>query len=114
MTPPATDRARIELLYFAGCPSHEQLLPTVQQLAAESGAAVELRRIETLEAAEHEHFLGSPTVRVNGADVDLTAHERTDFGLNCRIYRSVDVQSPLPPERWIRQALKRAHDLHLD
>jgi len=101
-----TDHPTIELLYFDGCPSHEHLLPAVEQLAAQNGAQVELRRVETLEAAERERFLGSPTVRVNGVDVDPTAADRNDFGLKCRIYRSAEGVSPLPPEHWIRTALE--------
>jgi hypothetical protein len=102
-----TDPPGIELLYFDGCPNHEQLLATVARLAAQSGAELRLQRVESPEAAERERFLGSPTVRVNGIDVDPGATERTDFGLNCRIYRSRAGQSPLPPEQWIRRALKR-------
>ena len=95
----------MELLYFVGCPHCLQLLPSVEQLAAESGAALHLRRVESPEAAERERFLGSPTVRVNGTDVDPTAPPRTDFGLTCRIYLTEAGPSPLPPERWIRAAL---------
>lgn len=43
-----TDRITIELLYFDGCPSHEELLPSVERLAAQSGASLQLRRVETL------------------------------------------------------------------
>ena len=95
----------IELLFFDGCPGHERLLPTVERLAEEAGAALRLRKVDTLELAESERFLGSPTVRVDGADVDPTASERKDFGLKCRIYRSDEGQSGVPPERWIRAAL---------
>jgi hypothetical protein len=96
----------IELLYFDGCPGHEQLLPTVERIAAENGARLQLRQVETPEAAARERFLGSPTVRFDGTDVDPTATERQDFGLKCRIYRSAEGVSPLPPERWIRAALE--------
>ena len=95
----------MELLYFDGCPGYRQLLPSVEQLAAESGATLQLRRVDSPEAAERERFLGSPTVRVNGTDVDPTARLRTDFGLSCRIYRTEAGSSPLPPERWMRAAL---------
>ena len=105
-TAPVTDQPTIELLYFVGCPSHEQLLPAIERLAAQSGATLRLRRVETPEAAERERFLGSPTVRVNGVDVDPGAPERTDLGLKCRIYRFDAGQSPLPPEWWIRAALE--------
>ena len=95
----------IELLYLEGCPGYRQLRPSVERLAAESGATLRLRRVASPEAAERERFLGSPTVRVNGTDVDLSAPQRTDFGLKCRIYRTEAGSSPLPPERWIRAAL---------
>lgn len=95
----------IELLYFDGCPNQARLLPTLEQIAEHSRAELRLRRVETPEDAQRERFLGSPTVRVNGVDVDPTAAKRGDFGIKCRIYRSADGVSPLPPERWIRAAL---------
>jgi hypothetical protein len=97
---------RVELLYFEGCPNHERLLPRLNELVA--GAGVELRRVESIEAAERERFLGSPTVRIDGVDVDPGAADRTDFGLKCRLYRSDEGTSGLPPERWIRDALAQA------
>jgi hypothetical protein len=97
---------RIELLFVVGCPGHERLLPRVRELAEHAGGDLVLRRIETAAEAERERFLGSPTVRVNGRDVDPDAADRTDFGLKCRIYRSDHRgQSQLPPEEWIRAAL---------
>jgi hypothetical protein len=95
----------VELLYFDGCPSHERLLPLVQRLAEQAGAQVTLRRIDSLDHAEAERFLGSPTVRVDGVDVDPGAAARADFGLKCRIYRHDGQQSATPPEAWIRAAL---------
>jgi hypothetical protein len=97
---------RVELLYFEGCPNHERLLPRLNELVA--GAGVELRRVESIEAAERERFLGSPTVRIDGVDVDPGAADRTDFGLKCRLYRSDEGTSGLPPERWIRDGLAHA------
>jgi hypothetical protein len=95
---------RVELLYFDGCPSHGRLLPTVRRLADEAGAELVLRRVETPEEAQAERFLGSPTVRVDGADVDPGAAGRTDYGIKCRIYRFDGEQSATPPETWIRSA----------
>jgi hypothetical protein len=97
----------LEVLYFDGCPSHEQLLPVVRELAAERGVEVTQRRIEDAVQAEQARFLGSPSVRVNGVDVEPGADERTDFGLKCRLYRSPDGQSGLPPQAWIRRALNQ-------
>jgi len=101
---------RVELLYFEGCPNHERLLPRLNELVAgaDPDAGVELRRVESIEAAERERFLGSPTVRIDGVDVDPGAADRTDFGLKCRLYRSDEGTSGLPPERWIRDGLAHA------
>src|SRR4051812_26690933 len=97
---------RVELLFLDGCSSYERLLPRVRKLAEEGGAELVLRCVETPEDAERERFLGSPTVRVDGRDVDPGVSERSDYGLKCRIYRSDELgQSPLPPEQWIRAAL---------
>jgi catechol 2,3-dioxygenase-like lactoylglutathione lyase family enzyme len=53
--------------------------------------------VEAPEAAQTERFLGSPTVRVDGRDVEPDAETRTDHGIKCRIYRSSDLgQSPVP------------------
>jgi hypothetical protein len=101
---------RVELLYFDGCPNYERLLPRLREMVAEVDPRgdVHLRRVESLEDADRERFLGSPTVRVDGDDVDDGAMERTDFGLKCRLYRTNEGLSPLPPETWIREALMRA------
>ena len=98
---------KVELLYFDGCPSHERLLPRLRELLneAQPGAEIELRRVERIGDAERERFLGSPTIRVDGSDVDPGARARQDFGLKCRLYRSNGETSPLPPEEWIRKAL---------
>lgn len=99
---------KIEILYFDGCPSHDALLPRLREVVSElaADADVELRRVETLDQAEEERFFGSPTVRVDGADIEPDAAERTDFGLGCRLYRSEDGTSGLPPEQWLRDAIE--------
>ncbi len=101
---------KVEVLYFEGCPSHEALLPRLRTVLAETGTAseVETRRIESPEAAEAERFLGSPTVRVDGADVEPGTERREDFGLKCRLFRTRERTSPVSPDKWIRSALERA------
>jgi len=98
---------RVEVLYVGGCPGYEQLLPSVRALAAQAGVEVVLRSIETPEAAEAERFLGSPTVKVDGRDVDPGAASRNDFGLKCRLYPAAEGGAHMPPERWIRDAFAR-------
>jgi hypothetical protein len=110
---------RIELLYFDGCPSYERFLPRLREVAAQAGVAdeVELRRVESQEAAVAERFLGSPTVRVDGVDVEPGARERCDFGLKCRLYTTTEGLRGTPPEDWVVEALGptgRTGDDHTD
>lgn len=98
---------KVELLFFDGCPSHERLQPRLEQLVRKAGVTnpVELRRVESVEAAQAERFLGSPTVRVNGRDIEPGADERDDFGLKCRLYRTDEGTTGVPPDDWITAAL---------
>lgn len=98
------------MLYFDGCPSHEALLPRLHELLGGEGACVEieLRKVTDDEAAQRERFLGSPTVRVDGRDIEPDAETRTDYGMKCRLYRNADGVSGQPPEEWLRAALSDA------
>lgn len=97
---------KIEVLYSDGCPRHQELLPTLRDLAAAHDAQLVQRRVETEADAHETRFLGSPTVRVDGRDVELAAHTRADFGLKCRVYRSPAGQSGVTPREWIEAALQ--------
>jgi hypothetical protein len=101
---------RIELLYFDGCPSYEMLLPRLRLLLERQGIdePVELRRVETLGAAEREGFLGSPTVRIDGEDIDPDAAMRSDFGIKCRLYRDADGARGTPSDAMVVRALERS------
>jgi hypothetical protein len=101
---------RIEVLYFDGCPNHEALLPRLRELLdeVEVNEEIHLRRIESLETAARERFLGSPTVRVDGCDVEPGAAERSDFGLKCRLYRTDLGLRGVPASRWVRDAIGAA------
>jgi hypothetical protein len=107
---PATARGpagQIEVLYFDGCPSTDTFLPRLRELLAHAGAEdrLELRRVETIEAAERERFLGSPSVRIDGRDIEPGADDRTDYGMNCRLYRTEGGMRGEPPEEWVLAAL---------
>ena len=101
---------RIEVLYFDGCPNQEALLSRLREMLARTGfsAEIHLRRIASDEAAQRERFLGSPTVRINGRDVEPEAERRTDYGLKCRLYRASTGLSGQPEEELLQASLHRA------
>jgi hypothetical protein len=101
---------KVELLYFDDCPSYERLRPRLEQLLQDTGVEqpLELLRVASEPEAVRERFLGSPTIRVDGADVEQGADARNDFGLKCRFYRGDGWQAPVPPDDWIVTAVGRA------
>jgi hypothetical protein len=98
----------IELLYFDGCPSHAAFLPRVHELLAQAGvnAPVHQRRVESDADAENQRFLGSPSLRVDGVDVDPGAATRTDYGLKCRLYATDRGLARAPPDAWVLAAVQ--------
>jgi len=101
---------RVELLWWQGCPSHEQALAELRDALVDLGhdpAIAEARQIESDEDAEREEFPGSPTIRVDGSD--LFKPGPTDVvGLSCRVYRLRDGRpSPTPDPQDLRDALAR-------
>lgn len=100
---------KVEVLYFDGCPNHEALLPHLRELLESSGAGadIELVRVEGLDAAERERFLGSPTVRVEGEDVEPGAGDRTDFGVKCRLFATPAGLRGMPADEWVLDAVQR-------
>lgn len=98
---------RIEILYFDGCPNHEAFVPHLRDLLARHNLVADVTntRVDSDEEAQHLGFLGSPTVRVNGRDVDPSAGTRTGYGVQCRLYRVHDGVTGTPPDAWILAAL---------
>jgi hypothetical protein len=100
----------VELLWWEGCPSTDEALADLRAAMAELGLdpdAVEIREIDTDETAERESFVGSPTIRVDGRDIQPPVDEPT--ALTCRVYRLRDGRySPTPDPDDLRDALKEA------
>ena len=96
---------RIEVFYFDGCPNHAPTVERVKQMAVALGVQekVEEIKVTSLDQAQQLRFLGSPTVRVNGVDIDPSARQRTNYGLSCRVYSGV---SGVPPDDLIMAALQ--------
>jgi hypothetical protein len=105
----ARERPFVEILFFAGCPNHVGAIELVERVSGSLGLDPEIRVLEVSdqEAAQRLRFLGSPTIRVGGRDVDPHWEERSDYALSCRVFRTEAGISGQPDERWVRQALLR-------
>jgi hypothetical protein len=100
----------VELLWWEGCPSWEQALSILREEMGALGldpGAVQVREVRTDTDAEQEGFVGSPTIRIDGRDVQPTDGEPA--GLTCRIYRLRDGRiSPLPDRADLHGKLAQA------
>ena len=103
-------RPLIEVLYIQDCPHYQGVLALVERVRAELGVDAELRTtlIGDQQAAERARFPGSPTIRVNGADIEPGGPPPGMSSLACRLYRDEGGLAGWPAERWIRDALLEA------
>ena len=100
---------KVSLLYSDGCPDWEQTLADVRNVLAEYhvDADVELIKVSSQQQAEKMEFLGSPTVRVEGMDVEPDILE-SGFNLECRLYWIDEDPVDRPPKEWIAAAVEVA------
>ena len=100
---------QVEVLYVDGCPNHDETLREVERVVDELGVTASVRsvRIADPEDAERHRFLGSPSVRVDGDDVEPGAETRGDYVLACRVYRTEAGYTGRPDADWMRAALAR-------
>jgi hypothetical protein len=79
---------KIELLYVANCPNHSVVLERLREIlsAEDFRKRVSEVLVRDPETAQLLKFSGSPTVRINGQDVEPQSKEAAPFGLMCRIY----------------------------
>lgn len=100
---------RIELLYYPECPSHERTLELIREALALEGKQAEICviRIDTQEQADAHRFIGSPTIRINGHELQPQPH--LPYRLTCRAFLHEDGRiSPVPSLTMLREALRTA------
>jgi hypothetical protein len=98
-------RLRVSFLYYEECPSHDLALERLREVMAEEGipGEVEVIKVETEEQARQLRFVGSPTIRVDGQDIEPLSDPR--YALTCRSYHLEDGRiSPLPSKDMIRRS----------
>jgi hypothetical protein len=111
--PAAQRRPLVELLTTPDCPHRDAALALVQRVCGQLDGQAEVQVIEVADqpAAEQARFLGSPTIRVNGRDIEPGAERNYEYVHGCRLYRGRHSLRGLPEEAWLRQALQQAQAL---
>jgi hypothetical protein len=100
----------VEVLTTPGCPNRDAAIALVQRVCAQLDGPVEVRVVEIpdQQAAEAARFLGSPTIRVDGRDVEPDAEQCVEYIHSCRLYQGEHSLRGLPEEAWVCQALQDA------
>jgi hypothetical protein len=101
---------KIELLYFDGCTAYQTALKHLEEVIQEKklDAQVEMVKIENDGQAGEKRFLGSPSIRINGQDIEPGAQQIREFSMRCRLYLEGDQVNEWPGKGLIRRAIEQA------
>ena len=95
---------QIEIQYFDGCPHSKDFIGIVRRALESAGCEYSYKEtlVDTFEKAKEARFRGSPTLLINGTDLE-NAEPPREPGLNCRVYRN-----GLPTEDQVAERLLAA------
>jgi len=121
---------KIELLYILDCPWCVKTKRLIKESLKELGIKAEVKEIliDTAKKAKKFKFVGSPTIRVNGKDIQseiskgrclpceelagytkrTTEFVKRECGCGCRLYFYRGKQHPYPPKEMIKAAIKKS------
>ena len=101
---------KIEIFYFEDCPSYKKAEDLINTTLEEIGqeATVVLKRIEDDREAQEHKFLGSPTIRIDGTDIEPAAATSVDYGIKCRIYETKSGMRGWPEKATVISAINKA------
>lgn len=98
----------VELLWFQDCPNHPAARAMLEELLGELAPGTVVHQIDATEpeVAQRHRFPGSPTIRIDGQDVDPSYRDPGDYTPRCRLYRTADGLGGLPERSWVEAALR--------
>jgi len=104
-----TRKTRVELCYVGGCPSMSFALENAHAALRAEGLASEVIvcRVDSATEALDRRLVGSPTIRIDGEDVEGPAADERGYGLACRVYAGDAGPTGWPSVELIRAALCR-------
>ena len=105
---------KVEVLYFEGCPNHATTVEMVREVLQSENETADVQEIKVRTQGEAESlgFLGSPSVRINGLDIEPEARNLKSYGLSCRTYLDGPIRSGVPSSELIHLALNEQRVSH--
>ena len=99
---------KIEILYVPGCPNHGPAAERLKQALESEGVSAQIEQVLVRDhgMAESLKFPGSPTIRIDGRDVEPEG-SLGRAGLACRLYHDPEAGGAgVPPLDMIRRAVR--------
>jgi hypothetical protein len=102
---------KIEVLYVPNCPNHAVALARLREILPAESFQKHVNELLVKDAtmAQSLKFPGSPTIRINGQDVEPQS-ENSAFGLMCRLYSD---GSGAPSQEKIRVAIEKGRGVEV-
>ena len=99
----------IRVMTFEGCPNCQAALDLVKETVRQLDVPIRIEAVtvNNAEQARRTGFLGSPTIHVDGHDIEPgRRHEAGSF--TCRLYRTSTGMTGLPPRSLLESAIREA------
>lgn len=102
----------IEFLWFQECPNHQAARELLREVLQSKGMPDDFEDVDTTDAAVAERLRspGSPTIRVDGRDIEPGYVDQGDYSPRCRVYLTEEGMRGLPKREWIETALGSESD----
>ncbi len=102
---------RVEVYFGRSCSHQDATKQVIQEALAEAnaeGTEVTYIQVDAAEDAREKKVFGSPTVRVNGVDVEYGDREPEETSAGCRYFATPEGWKPVPPRGLVVRALTSA------
>jgi len=103
---------KIEVLHVPDCPNHAIALERLREILANESFQANISEVLVTDetTAQSLKFPGSPTIRINGRDIEPPDEKTGSFGLMCRLYAD---GNGAPSHRRLRNAIRSARGLEV-
>jgi len=97
----------IEVFYVPGCPNHQRAIDSLKDVLRSATIDAPIQEIAVMDEAMASRlkFPGSPTIRIDGSDVE--SNHRESYGLACRLYSN---GTGVPSREILERALAQAKE----
>jgi hypothetical protein len=99
---------RVELLWFDDCPNHATARSMLREVLDDLAPGTGIEDVDATDpaVAAQRRFPGSPTIRIDGRDVDPSFEDPGDYTPRCRLYRTAAGLRGVPERGWIVSAVR--------